>query len=43
MPEGFAKEKYDAFAAALKKNGATDMTDKKVMEFVIEHVEDWKS
>ncbi len=43
-PDNFDQKRYDAFTAALKKNGATDsISDKKVFEFVLLKTEEWKS
>lgn len=42
-PTDFDQKKYEAFVAALKKNGATDTTDKKVFEYVLLKVEEWKT
>jgi hypothetical protein len=41
-PKDIDQKKYDKLVKSLKDNGATEYTDKKVMEYVIEHVDDWK-
>lgn len=42
-PEKFDQKHYDALVMLLKKNGATETTDKKVFEFILLKVEEWKS
>ncbi len=42
-PDDFDQERYDKFVTALKKNGANDSTDKKVFEYVLSKIDDWKS
>jgi len=42
-PEKMDQKKYEKFVEALKKNGAKDTEDKKVYEYVLLKVDEWKT
>lgn len=42
-PEQFDQKKYETLTAALKKNEATETTDKKVFEYVLLKIDTWKT